>query len=101
MLDCQQNMNNYAFNIELINGAAMGQGPEGRPVGRPPTFDQMYSLPNGGRWAALKRDYRLARFLMMNLIFWATKGRRIRQAYRDSVAAGKPFLLDDNFKRML
>lgn len=68
---------------------------------RPPTFDQLYSLPDGGRWATLKRDYRLAKFLAMNLVFWATKGRRIRRAYRDSVAAGKPFLLDDNFKRML
>ena len=79
----------------------MGQGPKGQPVARPPTFEAMYSLPNGGRWATLKRDYRLARFLLMNLVFWATKGRRIRHAYRDSVAAGKPFLLDDNFKLML
>jgi hypothetical protein len=76
----------------------MAQAPGG---GRPPTFDQMYHLPEGGFWAGLQRDWRLAKFLLMTLIFWSTKGRRIRRAYAETVARGERFVLDDNFRRML
>ena len=64
------------------------------PGGRPPTYEQMFYVTEPGFWPRFRRDLRLLKFLSMTLIFWATKGRRIRKVYRTALAEGRPFVID-------
>lgn len=64
------------------------------PGGRPPTYEQLFYVTEPGFWPRFRRDLRLLKFLSMMLLFWATKGRRIRRAHREAVAAGRPLVLE-------
>lgn len=67
----------------------MSQSPE-----RPPTFDAQFVLTEGGTYQRFKRDLKVLWFLFGVLLFWATKGRTIRRAYRRARADGQPFVLE-------
>jgi hypothetical protein len=61
---------------------------------RPPTFDAQFVLTEGGAYKRLKRDLKVLWFLFGVLLFWATKGRAIRRAYRRALADGRPLVLE-------
>lgn len=62
---------------------------------KPPTFDAQFVLRDASRGRRLVRDLKVLRFLAMVLLFWATKGRHIRRSYRKAMAAGRPFVLEE------
>ena len=64
------------------------------PRKRPPTFDAQFVLTEGGTFKRLIRDLKVMWFLFAVLLFWATKGRAIRRAYRQARADGRPFVLE-------
>ncbi len=70
-------------------------------VKKPPTFDAQFVLRDASRGRRLVRDLKVLRFLAMVLLFWATKGRRIRRSYRAALASGRPFVLEEEVLPLL
>lgn len=50
----------------------------------------------GGRWAALKRDVKTFRRVLLMVVGYWTHGRRVRKAYRNAEAAGSTYWVDDD-----
>ena len=61
---------------------------------RPPTFDAQFVMTKGGRIDRLWRDVRVLKFLTITFLLWATKGRRVRRAYKHARASAQPFVLE-------
>jgi hypothetical protein len=58
------------------------------------SFEEEFYLENPTRWQALKRDLRLLLMLARYALLWLTKGARVRRAYRQARATGKPLELE-------
>lgn len=49
----------------------------------------------GGRWAALKRDLKTLRRILMMIVGYLSHGRRVRRAYRKAAATGSTYWVDE------
>ena len=68
---------------------------------RPPTYEQFVYTTEPGLRARLRRDLRATKIVFMMIKFWLVNGRRIKRAWAQAKAEGRPFVLDENFRKML
>lgn len=60
-----------------------------------PSFEEKYYLENPSLLDRLKRDFRMLRENLLFLLLWATKGRKLRAAYRKAKDENGVVVLDD------
>ena len=59
-----------------------------------PTYDESFHVLEDDRWKRLRRDWRLAMWLLKTLYGYVVVGARIRRHYREKKRAGQPYWLD-------
>lgn len=59
-----------------------------------PSFEKEYYLGNAGPMARLRRDLRLAAYLVTKIVQYFTFGRRLRRALRAARDRGTPLDVD-------
>ena len=59
-----------------------------------PTYDEAFHVLEDDRWKRLRRDLRLATWLLKALYGYVVVGARIRRTYLEKKRAGQPYWLD-------
>ena len=58
------------------------------------TFDEVFHVLEDSRWKRLRRDLRIAMWLLKALYTYVVLGGRIRRAYLEKKRSGEPYWLD-------